>query len=198
MSSRHRTCYRKGDQLFNSYGLRNNRFLIQNYGFCLRDNKYNYIGFKVFVNNQNDVLQTQRHVKILKLKKDKLSESLLQYLRANLITNFREKLVSSNDEILKARGKRLLVSAPVDIEFEMAVLETGIGLVSNMLKTKFNTTIDEDKAILGDPNISWRLYLAVTHRLNQKEILQSQEHIMTVLLRIVKKIYETNKGTSML
>ena len=93
MSSRHRTCYRKGDQLFNSYGLRNNRFLIQNYGFCLRDNKYNYIGFKVFVNNQNDVLQTQRHVKILKLKKDKLSESLLQYLRANLITNFREKLV---------------------------------------------------------------------------------------------------------
>ena len=67
----------------------------------------------------------------------------------------------------------------------MAVLETGIGLVSNMLKTKFNTTIDEDKAILGDPNIGWRLYLAVTHRLNQKEILQSQEQIMTVLLRIV-------------
>lgn len=91
-----------------------------------------------------------------------------------------------------------MVSAPVDIEFEMAVLETGIGLVSNMLKTKFNTTIEEDKAILADPNIGWRLYLAATHRLNQKEILQSQEHIMTVLLKIVKKIYETNKGTSML
>jgi hypothetical protein len=66
----------------------------------LRDNKYNYIGFKVFVNNQNDVLQTQRHVKILKLKKEKLSEPLLQYLRANLIINFREKLLKSNDEVL--------------------------------------------------------------------------------------------------
>ncbi len=112
-------------------------------------------------------------MKILKLKKDKLSEPLLQYLRANLITNFREKLISSNDETLKARGKRLLVSAPVDIEFEMAVLETGIGLVTNMLNTKFKTTIEEDKAILADSNIGWRLYLAVTHRLNQKEILQS-------------------------
>ena len=36
MNSRHRTCYRKGDQLFNSYGLRTNRFLLNNYGFSLR------------------------------------------------------------------------------------------------------------------------------------------------------------------
>jgi len=36
MNSRHRTCYRKGDQLFNSYGLRTNRFLILNYGFAIR------------------------------------------------------------------------------------------------------------------------------------------------------------------
>ncbi len=92
----------------------------------------------------------------------------------------------------------MLVSAPVDIEFEMAVLETGIGLVSNMLNTKFKTTIAEDKAILADENIGWRLYLAVTHRLNQKEILQSQEHIMTVLHKIIKKMHEANKGTSML
>jgi len=81
--------------------------------------------------------------------------------------------VNSNDEVLIARGKRLLVSAPVDLEFELAVLETGIGLVSNMLKTKFKTTIEEDQAILANENIGWRLYLAVTHRLNQKEILRS-------------------------
>lgn len=79
--------------------------------------------------------------------------------------NFREKLLLSGDEVLKVRGQRLLVSAPVDLEFEMAVLETAINLVSNMLKTKFATTIDEDKAILADLDISWRLYLAVSHRL---------------------------------
>jgi hypothetical protein len=41
---------KKGDQLFNCYGLRTNRFLLLNYGFCIRNNKYNSLGFKVFVN----------------------------------------------------------------------------------------------------------------------------------------------------
>lgn len=80
----------------------------------------------------------------------------------------------------------------------MAILETGIGLVSNMLKTKFQTTIEEDQAILADLDVGWRLYLAVTHRLNQKEILKSQEHLMTVLLKIIRKIHEANMGTSLL
>lgn len=50
MGAKFKTFYRKGDQLFNCYGLRNNRFLMINYGFCLRNNKYNSLGFKVFVN----------------------------------------------------------------------------------------------------------------------------------------------------
>lgn len=50
MGTKYKTSYRKGDQLFNCYGLRNNRFLLVNYGFCLRNNKYNSLGFKVFVN----------------------------------------------------------------------------------------------------------------------------------------------------
>lgn len=50
MSSRNKTYYKKGDQLFNCYGRRTNRFLLINYGFCLRNNKYNSLGFKVFVN----------------------------------------------------------------------------------------------------------------------------------------------------
>ena len=36
MYARHRTCYRRGDQLLNSYGARDNRFLLTNYGFTLR------------------------------------------------------------------------------------------------------------------------------------------------------------------
>ena len=50
MYARHRTCYRKGDQLMNSYGARDNRHLLTNYGFTLRQNKYNSLGFKVFLN----------------------------------------------------------------------------------------------------------------------------------------------------
>lgn len=56
MGTKYKTFFKKGDQLFNCYGRRTNRFLLINYGFCLRHNKYNSLGFKVFVNynkNQN-------------------------------------------------------------------------------------------------------------------------------------------------
>ena len=131
--------------MFNSYGLRSNRFLISNYGFTMRQNKYNSLNFKVFVNDTADPTQTNRHVKILKLKKDRLNVFLLQHLRANLIVDFAKKLGEKGDEISKRRQARLLVSVPVDIEFEMKVLQTAIGLVSGMLQSKFPTTIEEDK-----------------------------------------------------
>ena len=54
MGTKFSSHYKKGDQLFNCYGRRTNRFLLVNYGFCLRNNKYNSLGFKVFVNYQED------------------------------------------------------------------------------------------------------------------------------------------------
>lgn len=84
----------------------------------------------------------------MKLKKDRLNVSLLQYLRANLIVDFTKKLNDKGDEISKKRTARLLVSAPVDIEFEIKVLQTAIGLVSGMLASKFPTTIEQDKETL--------------------------------------------------
>jgi hypothetical protein len=83
MGAKYKSFYRKGDQLFNCYGLRTNRFLLINYGFCLRNNKYNSLGFKVFVNypkkdGGNDKLDEEtdqsKYQKVIRLKKDKLSE----------------------------------------------------------------------------------------------------------------------------
>ena len=54
MGTKFSSYYKKGDQLFNCYGRRTNRFLLVNYGFCLRNNKYNSLGFKVFVNYQDE------------------------------------------------------------------------------------------------------------------------------------------------
>ena len=90
-----------------------------------------------------------------------------------MIVDFAKKLNEKGDEISKQRASRLLVSAPVDIEFEIKVLQTAIGLVSGMLSSKFPTTIEQDKDTLQQPDLSWRKYVAVTHRLTQKEILAS-------------------------
>ena len=91
MYSRHRTCYKKGDQLLNSYGRRNNRFLLTNYGFAIRSNKYNSLGFKVFVKYESRGADDHYFEKLLKVKRERLSEDLLQYLRANVIFTYRKK-----------------------------------------------------------------------------------------------------------
>lgn len=38
---------KKGQQVFNCYGKRSNRFLLLWYGFCLKQNKYNSLTFSV-------------------------------------------------------------------------------------------------------------------------------------------------------
>ena len=78
MGTKFSSHYRKGDQLFNCYGRRTNRFLLVNYGFCLRQNKYNSLGFKVFVNNsEKDVNEPQKFRKVIRMKLKKLSQDLL-------------------------------------------------------------------------------------------------------------------------
>lgn len=57
MGTKFSSRYLKGDQLFNCYGRRTNRFLLVNYGFCFRNNKYNSLGFKVFVNYKDETAE---------------------------------------------------------------------------------------------------------------------------------------------
>ena len=85
---------------------------------------------------------------------------MLQYLRANLIFSYR--FDHGND--LNNYHQDLLVSSPVNLDFEIYILEQGISLVSNLLDNKFPTSMREDLEILAKEDTSWRLYLAVTHR----------------------------------
>jgi hypothetical protein len=47
MLSQERKPICKGQQAFNSYGNRNNRFLLVNYGFCFADNRYDSFSFRM-------------------------------------------------------------------------------------------------------------------------------------------------------
>jgi hypothetical protein len=107
--------YKKGDQLFNCYGRRTNRFLLVNYGFVLRYNKYNSLGFKVFVtfDKETSSADAQMHQKVIRMKQNRLSLDLLQYLRANLIFNFGFKEEDRTTAV---------VSMPVHIDFEIFTL----------------------------------------------------------------------------
>lgn len=114
----------------------------------MRNNKYNSLGFKVFVNYQpkekaqsgtstGEENNESRYQKVIRLKRAKLCEDLLQYLRANLIFTYKG-----------ANKEKLLVSAPVDIDFEIFVVSCGLNLMRNMVNTKFDTSLEQDRKML--------------------------------------------------
>ena len=72
--------------------------------------------------------------KIIRLKKNRLSEEIFAYLRANLLNTYKGKNL-----------EYLLVSAPVDAEFEMLVVACTINLLKGLMSSRFKTTAEDDK-----------------------------------------------------
>ena len=144
------------------------------------------MGFKVFVTTTEDKHENKKYQKIIKLKRNRLSEHFMQYLRANLIFTFQKNSPNVKDI-------PLLISAPVQLDFEIQVLSTGIKVLSSMFGTPerkgmYKTTLEEDLEIINQGNLSWRKYLAVLHRVTQKEVLQQQIRLFNVLLEIILRI----------
>jgi hypothetical protein len=101
-------------------------------------------------------------------------------LRANLVFTYKGE-----------NREKLLVSSPVDIEFELFVVSCGLNLIKNMMNTKYDTTLGQDKKILSQINKeNWRFKLALIHRMTQKEILNDQVRLLSILLRILSSIKE--------
>lgn len=84
----------------------------------------------------------------------------MQYLRANLIFSYKG-----------ANRDKLLVSSPVDLDFELFVVSCALNLMKNMRNSKYPTTLEQDKKMLAQVVDNWRFKLALIHRVNQKEIL---------------------------
>jgi len=79
----------------------------------------------------------------------------LQYLRANLIFSYKG-----------ANREKLLVSCPVDIDFELFVVSCGLNLMKNMKEQKYPTSLEQDKKMLSLIVDNWRFKLALIHRIN--------------------------------
>jgi hypothetical protein len=52
LTNMHRKVLKKGDQAFNCYGNRSNRFLLMDYGFAFHDNRYDSV--ELFLNMTAD------------------------------------------------------------------------------------------------------------------------------------------------
>lgn len=196
LCSKHKNIYNVGQQVFHCYGRRTNRFLLLNYGFCLNNNKYNSLSFRVWVNfnwqeerakkevqkqqssksDSDEEEKDNRISKIIRLKRDHLNEEIFAYLRANLLNTYKGKNLAY-----------LLVSAPVDTEFELLVLACTINLLKGLMTTRFKTPLETDRALLRDPTLPIRKRFAVLHRMNAKEILTDNINFCHILMKILAR-----------
>jgi hypothetical protein len=204
--------YDVGQQVFHCYGRRTNRFLLLNYGFCLNNNKYNSLSFRVWINfnwqeerkrdeerkkaeaegrlpperkdssEESDEEKDNRISKVIRLKRTHFNEEIFAYIRANLLNSYKGKNLPY-----------LLVSAPVDAEFEMLVVACTINLLKGLMTSRFKTPLETDKELLEDPNLPIRNRFAVLHRMNAKEILTENINYCHILMRLLARF--GNSGT---
>lgn len=179
--------YLKDTQVFHCYGRRSNQYLVGNYGFCLPKNKYNSLRFKVNLDfswrqRQSGERKDEEMVcsKMITLKENRLKDEVFSYIRANLIKN------QKNED--EKKGSHLLLSSPVDLQFELLVVGCTINLLEGLRKTKFKTSIEQDKDFLTMPGISQRKATAIMHRIGQQQILQNNLTLLNILLRILARL----------
>jgi hypothetical protein len=105
-----------------------------------------------------------------------LSEDLLAYFRVTLMQKFDAE-----------RRSHLLVSTPVDVEFEMLVLACSINLLDDFFQKRFPTSLEADLESLAKEQ-SYHLRLVLQNRVDLKRILKSNVRVCNVLLHILGRI----------
>jgi len=137
LATKHKNIIEAGHQVFHCYGRRTNRYLLQGYGFCLENNKYNSLSFRVWLDfndkskvkppktpgdeeydEDEDPENANKICKTIRLKKHRLREDVFAYLRTSLMQKEDHK------------GKvHLLISSPVDPEFELLTVACAVNLL---------------------------------------------------------------------
>jgi hypothetical protein len=129
--------------------------------------------------SEEDPLDQNRFCKSIRLKKHRLREDVFAYLRATLMQKDDHK-----------DKKHILISSPVDAEFELLVVACAINLLQGLLTARFSTSSEEDLKIMANADISMRVRFAVQHRLDCKTILESNIRYYNILMRILAKILQ--------
>ena len=108
---------------------------------------------------------------------DSLSEDVLAYFRVTLSQKFEPE-----------KRAHLLVSTPVDVEFEMLVLACSINLLNDFFSKRFKSTLEEDLELIKNPQLAYNVRLAIMNRIDLKQILNSNVKIFNVLIHILGRI----------
>ena len=164
--------YKKGEQIFMTYGRYSNRQLLVSYGFALKVNKYNYasvvVNIQDFLGSIGQPCETERPGLEMrfKIKEREICEKLLMFVRF-LLWKFDGKLIPGGE--------------PSDIDNEPQVLAHAKTILIQNL-AGFDTSLEEDRRII-DSCENIRKFFAVLYRMQVKEILTKQVALIDKALR---------------
>lgn len=149
--------------MFWSYGYRTNAYLLQIYGFAFEDNAYDSYSFHVKLDldfkkdfNAMHFLAPPGQVKntqVIRLKKHQLNLILIAYLRKSTSASF----------FTGSKPSYILLSRPVDIKFEMSVLNHYLWLIKVQLDLQ-KTTLERDLELLEDKSLSNNMRMMIVYR----------------------------------
>jgi len=133
----------------------------------------------------------EKVAKIIKLKENSLKDEMFAYIRANLIK--KEEKYSKKTGKPFEKKSHLLITQPVDPEFEMLVVGCVIQLLEGLEKAKYSQSIEADKKQLakdksGEVPLSFRIKSAIMYRLYQKTILNNNKILMQILIRLLARV----------
>ena len=190
LNTQNKLVYKADDQVFICYGRRTNQYLLGNYGFSLSKNKWNSLNFKVHldfdwkkkVDAKSEKQKTEEEdedndavvSKMIKLKEHRLRDEVFAYIRANIMNQQENDQATKTEEQKKndeSKSQHLLVSSPVDPEFELLVIACSINLLEGLKKSKFKQTMEKDVEFLKLETLNPKKRQAIIHRLGQKTIL---------------------------
>ena len=85
--------------------------------------------------------------------------------------------------------ENILISTPVDVEFEMLTIACAIHLLNSLLTNRFRgVSVEADKAELAKPDVPFRRKMAITHRIACKEILTTNIHLCNITMNVLANL----------
>ena len=169
--------YKKGTEVFNSYGRRDNRFLLMEYGFALYENEWDTI--TISINLEEEHRNNSKKLDLLarfnvsnrrsfRLRHGRLNQDMMSMCRLSSMSNY---------EMDDRRNELRFWSEGVSIVSEIGAQDVYINMLQEAL-AGYSTTMEEDISILNSEPEDQRLVAATRYRHCKKRILHNHINIL--------------------
>eukprot|EP01017_Pseudomicrothorax_dubius_P051574 TRINITY_DN9960_c0_g1_i12.p1 TRINITY_DN9960_c0_g1~~TRINITY_DN9960_c0_g1_i12.p1 ORF type:complete len:312 (+),score=55.34 TRINITY_DN9960_c0_g1_i12:68-937(+) len=198
----------KNQQLFYFYGSRTNKYLLSWYGFCYSNNRYDSYSFRFWMKQtdldgfnaiKNMVYDTSLSyyewengtttfngrkistfdlTKEIRLKKSRLNEEILVYLRGICIPKYPEKEFPETSKI---------VNQVTSIDYEILIVNYAACIIDHIV-SRFKHSLEDDERLLENVGANPRLRFALIYRMEQQSLLRENAKMLNILLQILVQL----------